>query len=221
MDDMCMRKIKSVNTAKRKENSQEKAVPTEQLKYPCPICGQYFLPYMHSVKGFAFMICPEHGQYKTSVSVSANFRRFCSKLGSAPNRNPGYYTSSEQRVKRYLENHGMVEGLDFFHNPRIPVIMDNKKRYFWPDFVIPSRKLILGASPSIWHRLWGRNGADDRFTAYMKEKEWEVINLDEKDLNQLNKKRTEGKKLGQNPNVKPYHRTSNCKRIDEIFNEKL
>jgi len=195
-------------------------IPTEFLKYPCPTCGQYFLPYMHSKDGYAFMICPQHGQFKTSVAVSANFRKFCSKLGSAPNRSPGYYTSSELRVKRYLDNLGLIEGMDYFHNSRIPAVMDNKKRFFFPDFTLPKLKLCIGASPHIWHKMWGRNNADKRFTAYMKKLGWKVINLDEKDLNQLNKRRTEGKKLGRNPNVKPYHRTATCKRLDKILKEK-
>jgi len=65
--------------------------------------------------------------------------------------------------------------------------------------------------------MWARNHADDRFSEAMKKLDWEVINLDEKDLQQLNKQRTEGKKLGFNPKAQPYHRTENCKRLDSIF----
>jgi len=191
---------------------------TEELAYPCAKCGTYNLPYMHSKEGYAFMRCSKcTAQYKTSTAVSANFRRFCSKLGSAPNRDPHYYTSSEERVQRFLERRGLKEGLDYFHNSRVAVEMDSKRRYFWPDFVIPSKKLIIGASPHIWHQMWARNHADDRFTAAMKLIGWEVINLDEKDLQQLNKRRTEGKKLGFNPKAQPYHRTENYKKLDSYF----
>jgi len=173
---------------------------------------------MHSKEGFAFMLCKKcKVQYKTSTAVSANFRKFCSKLGSAPNRSPTHYTSAEQTVQRYLEKRGLREGLDFTHNTRVKVKMDNKSRFFWPDFVIPAKKLIVGASPHIWHQMWARNNADDRFTLAMKEIGWEVINLNEKDLQQLNKYRTEGKRLGFNPEAPPYHRTENCKRMDVLF----
>ena len=191
---------------------------TEEVEYPCAKCGTYNLPYMHSKKGFAFMLCKKcKSQYKTSTAVSANFRKFCSRIAQKPNKSPGYYTSAELKVKNYLEKRGYKEGLSFFHNSRVPVIMDSKSRYFFPDFTIPEKKLMIGASPSIWHTRWARNNADDRFTLAMKKLGWEVINLDEKDLQQLNKKRTEGKKLGFNPDAQPYHRTENCKRLDSVF----
>lgn len=196
-----------------------KKIPTQMTKFPCPKCGKYYEPYMTRKDGKAMCECPTHGLYETSIAVSKNFRLFCSKLGSAPNRSQGYYTSSEFRVKRYLDNHGQMEGLDYVHNARVPVVMDGKKRYFWPDFIVYSKRLIIGASPHIWHQMWARNNADDRFSDYMKGLGWEVINLDEKDLSQLNKRRTEGKKLGFNPEAKPYHRTDRCKRLDEIFGE--
>lgn len=200
---------------------QEKEVnlQTEFLKYPCPKCGRYYLPYMHDRDRRAFMICPEHGQFRTSVAVSANFRKFCSKVGSAPNRSPTYYTSSEQRVRRFLLNHGLIEGLDFFHNARLgPFVNGNgRKVYYWADFVVPSKKLVIEANPSIWHRMWNREEADQRKIKHLLELGWEPIGLDEKDLNQLNKKRTEGKVLGKNPKNKPYHRTENCKRMDHLF----
>lgn len=193
--------------------------PTEVVKYPCAKCGKYFEPFMHTTDGYALMVCPEHGQYKTSVKVSVNFRKFCKRLGAAPNRSPTYYTSSEEKIRRYLKNRGFIEGLTFFHNSRIgPFINGNKhKVYYWCDFCVPDKRLILEASPSIWHTRWNREGADERKKKFLQELGWNLINLDEKDLSQLNKKRTEGKKLGRNPNVKPYHRTSNCKRLDEIF----
>jgi len=87
------------------------------------------------------MVCKKCGiQYKTNVAVSANFRLFCAKLGSAPNRDPHYYTSSEERVQRFLERRGLKEGLDYFHNSRVAVEVDGKRRYFRPDFVVLARR---------------------------------------------------------------------------------
>lgn len=132
----------------------KKQVPTEEVEYPCPKCGTYTKPYMHSRDGFAYMICPKcNVQYKTSVAVSANFRKFCSKVGSAPNRSPSYYTSSEEKVRYFLQNRGLLEGLDFFHNARVGPFKNEKNRkvYYWVDFAIPKYKLIIEVSPSIWH----------------------------------------------------------------------
>lgn len=186
-------------------------------KFPCPKCGVYYEPYMSRKDGKAMLECPKDGLFETNIATSKNFRKFCAKLGSAKNRDPHYYTSAEEKIKRYLENRGLVEGLDFTHNTRISVKIDSKNRYFWPDFVIHFKKLMVGASPEIWHRMWARNNADERFTEAMKILGWEVLNLDEKDLTQLNKKRKEGKVHGFNPKAKPYHRTDRCKRMDLFF----
>lgn len=186
----------------------ESQIKTEELTYPCAKCGTYNKPYMHNKKGFALMVCSKCGiQYKTSVAVSKNFRIFCSKVGSKPNRSSSYYTSSEMKIKRFLDNLGFIEGLNYFHNQRIPVIMNGKKRYFWPDFTLPDFKLILGASPSIWHKMWARNGADERFTDCMANLGWTVIHLDEKDLKQLNKRRDPSK----------YPKTATVKKLYELF----
>lgn len=176
-------------------------------KFPCPICGKYYEPYMTRKDGKAMLECPTHGLYETSIAVSKNFRLFCSKLGSKPNRESWYYTSSEFKVKRYLDKAGLVEGLDYFHNNRVPVEIDGKERYFWPDFTVPAKKLIIGASPAIWHRMWARNKADDRFTEIMKKLGWKTIHLDEKDLQKLNKRRKKDK----------YPRPERCKELDSIF----
>lgn len=185
-------------------------IKTELIAYPCPVCGKYYLPYMHSKDGYAFMVCPEHGQFKTSVAVSVNFRRFCSKVGSQPNRNPTYYTSSEERVRRFLLNRGLIEGLDFMHNARIgPIINGNgKKTYYWADFVIPSKRLVIEASPKIWHKMWGRQKADIRKEQFLSSKGWEIIHLDEKDLQQLNKRRKKSK----------YPKSERVLRLYKIFN---
>ena len=189
--------------------TQEKIL-TEEVKYPCPKCGHYYKPFMYDREGFALMLCETcNCQYKTSTRVSANFRKFCQKLGSAPNRSPIYYTSSEERVKRFLLRRSMNEGLDFFHNARIgPFQNENKhKVYFWCDFVIPKFNLILEASPRIWHKMWNREQADIRKEQFLNALGWKVISLDEKDLHQLNKKRKEEK----------YPKTERIKELYKIF----
>lgn len=171
---------------KRKEKKlrKKRKVPTELTKYPCLVCGKYFLPYLHTTNGYALMICPKDGQYRTSVQVSANFRKFCKKLGSAPNRKQSYYTSSEEKVRQFLLDKGLIEGLGFFHNSRIgPFINDNgHKVYYWLDFVIPRRKLVYEVSPAVWHLMWARNGSDERKSRLLKKLGFKTIHLDEKDL---------------------------------------
>ena len=177
---------------------------THLTKFPCPICGKYYEPYMSRKDGKAMLECPEHGLYETSIATSKNFRKFCAKLGSAPNRSPTYYTSSESKVKRYLVNHGLVEGLDFFHNARIgPFVNGNKKKvYYWCDFVVPSKKLVIEASPEIWHKMWNREDADLRKAKFLGQLGWTLMNLNEKALRRLNLRRTEGKILGRNPKTR-------------------
>lgn len=188
----------------------KKNVKTVEVEYPCPKCGTYNPPYMHDRKGFALMLCSKcKCQYKTSTAVSANFRKFCSKVGSKPNRSPTYYTSSEEKVRRFLKNRGLLEGLDFFHNSRIgPFINENENKvYYWCDFVIPEKKLVIEVSPSVWHKMWNRESADERKNKILEDLGWEVIHLNEKDVNQLNKRRKKSK----------YPKTENCKRLYEIF----
>lgn len=192
------------------EENQEKDVKTEEVEYPCPKCGKYYKPFMYDRNGFALMLCNNcNCQYKTSTRVSANFRKFCQKLGSAENRSPSYYTSSEERIRRFLLNRKFKEGLDFFHNARIgPFVNQNKNKvYYWCDFTIPQFKLVLEASPSIWHKMWNRESADIRKSKFLKALGWNKIDLDEKDLHQLNKRRKKGK----------YPKTENIKRVYEIF----
>jgi very-short-patch-repair endonuclease len=189
---------------------ESKEIATEEVKYPCPKCGHYYKPFMYDREGFALMLCETcNCQYKTSTRVSANFRKFCQKLGSAPNRSPTYYTSSETVVQRFLIRHGLREGLEFFHNSRVgPFVNDNKhKVYFWCDFVVPKYTLILEASPHIWHKMWNREQADNRKELALNDLGWKVINLDEKDLHQLNKIRKE----------KKYPKTERVKEVYGIF----
>jgi len=216
----------------QKNSKANQNIPTEFTKFPCPACGIYYEPYMTRRDGKAMCDCPQHGLYETSIAVSKNFRIFCAKVGSAPNRDAHYYTSSEEKIKHFLDHRGLVEGLDYSHNARVRngrnahphkfINEKGKKRtaryvYFWFDFVIPSKKMILEASPSVWHKMWNRESSDQKKSDFASAIGWTLINLDEKDLAQLNKPRTEGKKLGFNPNVKPYHRTENCQKLDSLF----
>lgn len=184
-------------------------VKTVFTKFPCPKCGIYYEPYLTRHDGKAMLECPEHGLFETSIATSKNFRTFCAKLGSAPNRSPTYYTSSEGVVQRFLVRQGLREGLDFFHNARVgPFINDkNHKVYFWCDFVVPKYTLILEASPRIWHKMWNRGQADNRKELCLGNLGWKVINLDEKDLHQLNKIRKE----------KKYPKTERVKEVYGIF----
>jgi hypothetical protein len=158
--------------------------------------------------------CPEHGLFETSIATSKNFRTFCAKLGSAPNRSPTYYTSSEGVVQRFLVKQGLNEGLDFFHNARVGPFLNNNKHkiYFWCDFVVPKHILILEASPRIWHRMWNREQADNRKELFLGNLGWKVINLDEKDLHQLNKKRKE-EKYPKTERVKEVYRIFGCEKV--------
>jgi len=139
---------------------KNKKVKTEFIKYPCPTCGKYFLPYMDSSKGYAFMICPEHGQFKTSISVSANFRKFCSKVARKPNRSPVYYTSTEKKFKKYLEDLGFKEGIDFWHNVRVRYHNGSRYVYYWIDFLMRMLDIGFEIDPKVWHSLWNRDKSD-------------------------------------------------------------
>jgi very-short-patch-repair endonuclease len=167
---------------------KEDNVQTEPVAYPCPICGKYNVPEYHQTDGKAIMRCKDHGLYKTSVSVSLNFRKFCKKLGSAPNRSPVYYTSSERKLRDLLLNIGLIEGLDFYHNSRISTVNGNgRKIYFWIDFIIPKYKMIVECNITIWHSLWQRGTADLRKKELIEKLGWKYIGLNEKEINKLNK----------------------------------
>lgn len=146
-----------------------KKIKTEPMKYPCPNCGRYELPYMHTKTGYAYMLCSKcKTQYKTSTKVSASFRKFCSKLGSKPNRSQGYYTSGEERIRQYLIRRGLLEGYDFIHNSRI--YNKETKNYIWVDFFLPryNRPIFICYNPDVWHKLWGREKSDKIKLRYLK-----------------------------------------------------
>jgi len=132
-------------------------VETEVVEYPCPNCGTYNKPYMHTRTGYAYMICSNcKVQYKTSTKVSANFRKFCSKVARKPNRSQGYYTPQEEMVRKVLLELGLREGIDFVHNCRVK----NGRSYYWIDFMLHTRRLAIEVDPSVWHRKRSRMSLD-------------------------------------------------------------
>jgi len=155
-------------------------IETKLTQFPCPICGQYFVPYLSRKDGKAMCECPKDGLFETSIGVSKNFRKFCSRIARKPNRSPVYYTSMEYKIKKILENLGLIEGLDFWHNVRVKF---NEKYYTWLDFYIPRKNLIIRASPSIWHVRWSRGDADDRIRKFLESKSLLVLDITEKTFN--------------------------------------
>jgi transcription elongation factor Elf1 len=152
---------------------------TELVQFPCPSCGTYHVP-EKVIGGYAFMICSKCGHmYKTSNKVSLNFREFCSKVASEPNRSQGYYTKGEEEIRKYLESIGMIEGLDFIHNCRVK----NGSSYYWLDFYLPRLNLALEYSPEVWHRMWNRQTSDERKKFFLENHGIELIDVqDVKDL---------------------------------------
>jgi len=156
----------------------KKKVKTEELSYPCPKCGTHTKPYMYSRDGYAYMLCSKCGvQYKTSTRVSANFRKFCHKIAKKPNRSQSYYTSSELKIRKILEENGYVQGKDFFHNI---MFEKDKKHKYWVDFIIPEEKLIIEASPSVWHKMWNRNSSDNSKYKFLESLGYTIVEVDEK-----------------------------------------
>lgn len=150
---------------------------TEVMTYPCPECGTYNKPYMHTKDGYAYMLCKNcKVQYKTSTKVSANFRKFCSKIASKPNKSQSYYTSLELKVKRILLKLGYREGIDFIHNCMIP----NGKVKYYVDFYLPKESLVIECSPSIWHNMWNREESDRRKMEFLMSEGLNVLEVDEK-----------------------------------------
>jgi len=186
--------------------SRKREVSTELVKYRCPSCGNYEEPYLH-VNGFAFMLCSKCStQFKTSTKVSANFRKFCSKTARKPTRSPTYYSSSERAVKTYLERAGLREGLDFFHNSRVRVEKKGKRIYYWFDFVIPSKKLVIEVDPEIWHRLGDRERSDSEKRKFVNGLGWKLISLNTEAVRKLNRQRKDSK---TRPVV--------CRELDKMF----
>jgi endogenous inhibitor of DNA gyrase (YacG/DUF329 family) len=161
---------------------------TVQIKYPCPICGKYYLPDYH-LNGYAIMECKKHGLFKTSVKVSKNFRKFCSKIAKKSNRSPIYYTSFEKRIKNILDKFGYREGLDYFHNVRIKDTTRKTKKgqpiYYWLDFLIPLENLVIEASPKIWHRMWNRESSDKKKIKFLESLGLTVITITEDNFKEL------------------------------------
>jgi len=140
--------------------------------FPCPKCGQFFMPQI-TLKSKAMMICPEHGLFETDIKRSLNFRKFCSKIASKPNRSPFYYSSSELKVKRALDD--LKE--KYFHNVGLEI---NHKKY-WLDFLVLPGK-ILSVNPSVWHKLWNREKSDNTKYYNLKLLGLDVIIIDDEIL---------------------------------------
>ena len=183
-------------------------IKTELVAYMCPKCKSFNKPYFHNKKGIAFTRCTNcKAQYKTSTARSAKFRKFSSRHGRKPNRQPNYYSSSERAGKKYLENLGLKEGFDFFHNARVKT--ENAKGriiYYWLDFVIPSKNLVIEISPEIWHKLSGVPEKDKRKRKFIEDMGWTLIDLKSEDIKLLNRT-----KLGSDK------RPALCKKLDGMF----
>jgi len=156
---------------------------TRLTKFPCPICGTYYLP-KENLKTKALMICSKHGMFETDIYKSLRFRKFCSIVGSKPNRDQGYYTPPEERIKKYLNWRGLTEGIDYIHNCR----MKNGRTYFWLDFYLPRiyyknyKSTSIGADPKIWHKLWNRQKSDKKKVIFLEKHGIYHISLDEKEI---------------------------------------
>jgi len=154
------------------DNDKKSSTETKLTSFPCPKCGKEYVPQI-TLKSKAMMICPEHGLFERDIKRSLSFRKFCSKLGSKPNRSPFYYTSPERRIKKLLDELKIV----YFHNVGIEV---NGRKY-WLDFYIPPYT-ILSINPGIWHKLWNREESDRIKYLTLKEKGFPVVIADDKIL---------------------------------------
>ena len=153
-------------------------IQTEEVLYPCPKCGTYSKPRFIDKKGYAYMLCPEcKTQYKTSTAVSINFRKFCSKIASQPNRSQTHYTSLERKVKKVLDEFKYKEGIDYIHNAAVR----NGKHIYYLDFYIPRENKVIECNGSVWHQLWNREESDKRKIEYLKEHGLTIIIVTEKE----------------------------------------
>jgi hypothetical protein len=150
-------------------------------KFPCPICGQYSIPYLVTKDGISMCECKDHGLYQTSNKVSKNFRIFCSRIASKPNRSQSYYTSLEKKVRKILEECGYHQGKDFFHN----ILIENGRRKYYVDFILPVENLVIEANGSVWHNLWNRKNSDETKIKYLESLGYRVVVVDEKNYSDL------------------------------------
>jgi len=153
---------------------------TQLTPYPCPECqGNYKLPDHHK-DGYAVCYCEKHGEYRTNVNQSLNFRRFCSRIARKPNKSPTYFTPPELKVKKALDSLDIT----YTHNQRFKA---RQGVYYYPDFVVESKKLVIGVDPSIWHSRWNRTKSDKRKIAYFKDLGYRYLSLPEDILNNREK----------------------------------
>ena len=155
-------------------------IETTEVKYPCPRCGTYTKAEFIDKKGYAYCLCPNcKTQYKTSTRISINFRKFCSKIASEPNRSQLHYSSLEKKVKKILDKFGYREGIDYIHN----VAMRNGRSIYYIDFYIPRENKVIECNGTVWHDLWNRRASDKRKLKFLEEQGLRVIIVTEKTKN--------------------------------------
>ena len=73
------------------------------------------------------------------------FKKLCSVMASKYHWSKQNYSPPEFRIKRILEQNGLVEGKDFVHNTRI---VWSKRVSYYPDFLVRGR-FIVEYSPAV------------------------------------------------------------------------
>jgi hypothetical protein len=156
----------------------KESIITELTKFPCPICHILYKPYLSKVDGVALMECKEHGLYQTNVESSKMFRLLCSKVAKGRTKTTGYYTKSESKIKRILDELEFEEGFDYMHNVRFKGL----NTYYYTDFYLPHLRLVIEVSPSIWHNMNGRNRVEESKLKYLSNRNLRVLILDDECL---------------------------------------
>ena len=153
---------------------------TQLVKYKCPTCGEYNEPYMHDTSGKAYCLCSScNSQYVTLPKRNANFRRFCQRVSRKNTLAQSSYSKQELKIKEFLEKLGFREGLDFIHNARVK----SPTGYYWLDFYLPKKDLVIEYSPDVWHSLDNRKKSDERKLRFLEENNLDVIII--RDLDDL------------------------------------
>jgi len=127
----------------------------EITKFLCPNCKKQYEAPIKVIGVIAHMICSNcNYPFNVNLNKSLHFREFCSKIARKPTRNRDYYTKPERKVKQILDSLGLIEGHDYIHNVRFKA---GKRTYYWVDFLLPHKSIVIEVSPSIWHRYFPRN----------------------------------------------------------------
>jgi len=120
------------------------------------------------------MICNEHGLFEVDIKKSLNFRKYCSELGSKPNRSPFYYTSLEEKTKKALDKLKIV----YFHN--VGIELEGHKYYL--DFYLPLYNTVIGVNPSIWHKIGDRDKSDKIKYELLEQYGFNILLLEDEEL---------------------------------------